>query len=270
MTDRALDILLAEFVPPPAPAGLAARVAAAALALPQEPRAYARRAPRDRRRSWLRRPMLVGGVALGLAVSGAVAATLAGVRLDRLPIVEAVLARFSPPPAAAPRPAPAAPPRLAPPVVEPAPAPTPQPLPEAPRASPPPALPVVRSEPPPAAPLRSEPLPLPPPPPRVEAPPRPGIAVRRSIESPPLPLPAPVVREEAVAAPPAVPRPAATTAVEAARLRQDRIERVQQIDRLRAARQAQVERLQAARQAQIERLQRVQQSRERLRRIHRD
>lgn len=79
--DRVLDALLAELRPPAMSDGLAERVAAAALALPQQASAvYA--APRHARR-WLRRPLLVGGAALGLAFTGAVAATFAGVELPR-------------------------------------------------------------------------------------------------------------------------------------------------------------------------------------------
>lgn len=104
--DLALDALLAEFRPPPMSPGLADRVAAAALALPQGGRA-ARAAPRHARR-WLRRPLLVGGAALGLAFTGAVAATLAGVELPRP--VAAVLEKLPLVGKAAPQPAPAPPP----------------------------------------------------------------------------------------------------------------------------------------------------------------
>ena len=61
------------------PAGLAARVLAAAAAEAQEPRpARARRAAvrRDRRGRWLRRPLLVGTAAIGLLVTSAVAALI--------------------------------------------------------------------------------------------------------------------------------------------------------------------------------------------------
>lgn len=81
--DPALDALLAEYAAPPAPAGLAARATAAALAHPQAPAPPHWRAARDRRGGWLRRPLLVGGAALGLAFSGAVASTYAGVELPR-------------------------------------------------------------------------------------------------------------------------------------------------------------------------------------------
>ena len=128
MSDARLDRLLSESSPPPLPPGLAERVAAAATALPQEARpALARRAAgRDRRGAWLRRPLLGGAIALGLAFSGAVAATLAGVPLPSK--VAAVIAQipFVGPKAAeperapvrhaathsAPRPAPAAPPAV--------------------------------------------------------------------------------------------------------------------------------------------------------------
>lgn len=240
MSDHALDALLAEYTPPPVPAGLAARVAEAALALPQAPRPI-RAAPRhNRRAAWLRRPLLLGGVALGLAVSGGLAASLIGVRLDRLPLVEAVLAKFvdrEQPPAAAP------PPELAPAVIEPGPvqeSPTPAPR-EASSPPPPRAVPARDEAPPPA-------LPEP-------APPPPEAAPARPIELPPaLPLPPPppiAVEVRPVATP--IPEPRAGEEV---RLQQARIERA---DRLRAARQA-----------QIERLQRIQQRRERIRRLRRD
>jgi hypothetical protein len=62
--------------------------------LPQEARpARARRAAgRDRRGAWLRRPLIGGAIALGLAFSGAVAATLAGVPLPSK--VAAVIAQM--------------------------------------------------------------------------------------------------------------------------------------------------------------------------------
>jgi hypothetical protein len=93
--DPALDALLRDAPsPPPVPAGLGARVVAAAAATPQEVRpARARRAAarRDRRGSWLRRPLLAGTAALGLIVTSAVAATLAGV-----PIPQKIAAVFFP------------------------------------------------------------------------------------------------------------------------------------------------------------------------------
>lgn len=85
-TDKRLDALLRDLPPaPPVPAGLAARVLAAAAATPQEARpAYARRAARrDRRGKWLRRPILAGTAALGLVFTSAVAATLAGVPIPQ-------------------------------------------------------------------------------------------------------------------------------------------------------------------------------------------
>ena len=92
---RSLDALLSEFAPPPVPSGLAGRAADAALALAQAP-ALPSAAPhgsrRDRRGAWLRRPLIAGGVALGLAFSGAVAATLAGVEVELPPKVHTVLA----------------------------------------------------------------------------------------------------------------------------------------------------------------------------------
>jgi hypothetical protein len=110
-SDARLDALLRDLPPPPpVPADLAARVLAAAAMAPQEPRpARARRAaaPRDRRGRWFRRPLLAGTAALGLLVTSAVAATLAGV-----PIPQKIAAVFfpgakapAPKQAAAPRPA---------------------------------------------------------------------------------------------------------------------------------------------------------------------
>lgn len=81
--DLALDALLAELRPPPMSLGLADRVVAAALALPRGASA-SRPIPRHSGRGrWLRRPLLVGGAALGLAFASAVAASLAGVELPR-------------------------------------------------------------------------------------------------------------------------------------------------------------------------------------------
>lgn len=93
MTSR-LDTLLSQVSAPPLPAGLADRVAAAVTILPQESRPVtARRATlRDRRGAWMRRPLIAGAVALGLAFSGAVAATLAGVSMP--PKVAAVIAEL--------------------------------------------------------------------------------------------------------------------------------------------------------------------------------
>jgi hypothetical protein len=95
--NRRLDALLADFVPPAVPAGLAERVAAAALAQPQAAapswlRRIAGGGRNDRRGRWARRPLIVGAAAFGLAVSSAVAATLAGVNLP--PRVEKVLAEI--------------------------------------------------------------------------------------------------------------------------------------------------------------------------------
>lgn len=89
----ALDSLLAELTPPPVPAGLAERISAAIQSVPQEPSAHrARRAAgRDRRGRW-RRGLVVGAASLGLAVSSAVAASLAGVPLPSK--VEAVIAKL--------------------------------------------------------------------------------------------------------------------------------------------------------------------------------
>jgi hypothetical protein len=242
MTELALDTLLAEFAAPPVPAGLAARVTAVALALPQEPR-RAEAGPRhDRRKGWRRRPLLIGGVALGLLVSGAVAATLAGVRLDRLPIVSTVLEelRGSPPPQAAPPPAPPLAP--APPTLEEQPVVTPreEEIPAAPRAVTPRSEAPVETAPSAIVPSEASRLPDAPPPRTIEPPP-----------PPPIPPAAGPREERAAPAPPPV-RPA----VEEGRLTQERIERA--------------ERLRTARQAQIERVQRIQERRERTRRLRRD
>jgi hypothetical protein len=129
-----LDALLSELAPPPVAAGLAARAADAALALPQEPALpVGRGGRRDRRGAWLRRPLIAGGIALGLAFSGAVAATLAGVEVALPPKVQTVLAEVPffgrmakaepPAPAPAPRrrvtPSPSAPAEAAPALTEP-------------------------------------------------------------------------------------------------------------------------------------------------------
>src|SRR5205085_8874029 len=94
-SEQRLDALLQDVPPPPpVPAGLAARVLAAAAATPQESLpALARRAAarRDRRGSWVRRPLLAGTVAIGLIVTSAVAATLAGI-----PIPQKIAAIFVP------------------------------------------------------------------------------------------------------------------------------------------------------------------------------
>ena len=262
MTDHALDALLAEFVAPPVPTGLAARVAAAALALPQEPRlAYTRRATaaprRDRRGKW-RRPLLIGGVAFGLLVSGAVAATLAGLRLDLPDIVKL----FADPPAAvqqaAPDPAarPHTPPPPAPPVATTAPVEDHPVVAPAEREIPAPRAAATSSEVPPVASVDP-------------TMPRSDVAAPRTIETPPAALlsPAPELARTA-SSPPATaerqapaPAPVVETrslapAADDVRVQQQRIE--------------QAERLRAARQAQIERLQRVQQRRERIRRLRRE
>ena len=110
--DPRLEALLRDLPPPPVPAGLAARVLAAAAAVAAgDPRPAARRdaaARRDRRGRWLRRPLLAGTAALGLIVTSAVAATLAGV-----PIPQKIAAVFFPE-EKAPEPKQVAPPRRAP------------------------------------------------------------------------------------------------------------------------------------------------------------
>jgi len=99
--------LLATYRPPPPPDGLADRVATRASALPQDPPlGRVARALRDRRGGWVRRPLIAGASALTLAISGAVAATFAGIPLPKP--VETVIAElpFVPPPLA-PKPVPA-------------------------------------------------------------------------------------------------------------------------------------------------------------------
>ena len=259
MTDHALDALLAEYAPPPPAADLVGRIVAATIALPQDrspPSPRERVTPRhDRRRKWLRRPLLAGGVALGLVVSGAVAATLAGVRLDRLPLVEAVLARL-PFPSEEPE-------RESAPSASPAQPPTPQAQENVPTVEPeagaePVAARREPASPPPAVANGDEIAPTAAP---VQDPGRPAIARDERILPPvalPPPLP-PVVRDEDLAPTPVVERPAmAPTADEQLRLQRER-EQAERAARLRAARQA-----------QIERLQRVQQRRERIRRLRRD
>jgi hypothetical protein len=121
MSDPRLDALLRDLPPPPpVPAGLQARVLAAAAGTPQEAHpARARRiaARRHRRGGWLRRPLFAGTAAFGLVFTSAVAATLAGV-----PIPQKIAAVFfpeekAPEPKAAPAPAPR---RMARPVAPPA------------------------------------------------------------------------------------------------------------------------------------------------------
>jgi hypothetical protein len=90
--DPALDVLLADYVPPPMPDDLTARIAEAAVAMPQAAARAASCPWRDRRGAWLRRPLLIGGAALGLAFSGAVAATYAGVELP--PKIQSALAEL--------------------------------------------------------------------------------------------------------------------------------------------------------------------------------
>ena len=94
MSDARLDSLRLQVPAPPLPAGLADRIVAAATSLPQEARPVRawRAAGRDRRGAGLRRPLIGGAIALGLAFSGAVAATLAGVPLPSK--VEAVIAQI--------------------------------------------------------------------------------------------------------------------------------------------------------------------------------
>ena len=86
-----LDKLLDSYTPPPVPDGLARRAAAAALATPQNagPAAIARR--RDRRGGW-RRNLIIGGTAVSLAFTSAVATTYASRGRIEIPVVTSVLA----------------------------------------------------------------------------------------------------------------------------------------------------------------------------------
>lgn len=100
--DARLAALLATYRPPSPPDDLAARIAAHATTLPQEPPLGAlRRAWRSRRGTWMRRPIVAGAAAFGLAVSSAVAATYAGIPLPRP--VEQIIAELPFVPAAPPR-----------------------------------------------------------------------------------------------------------------------------------------------------------------------
>jgi len=91
MTDN-LDRLLADFAPPRPAHGLADRIVAAATLLPQAERPQAAERRRGRRGAWLRRPLIVGGAALGLVFTSAVAATLGSGGRIVLPSIETVLA----------------------------------------------------------------------------------------------------------------------------------------------------------------------------------
>lgn len=78
---QALDALLDAYSPPPPAPDLAARIAAIAVTHPQKNLAGSRWMPRDRRGGWFRRPLIISAAALGLAFSGAVASSYAGVEL---------------------------------------------------------------------------------------------------------------------------------------------------------------------------------------------
>lgn len=86
----ALDKLLQAYTPPPVPTGLAERAAAAAGHAQGPPHAQSPRR-RDRRGSWLRRPLLAGTAALGLAFTSAVATTYVSGGRIQIPVVESVI-----------------------------------------------------------------------------------------------------------------------------------------------------------------------------------
>lgn len=90
LSDQALDALLATYRPPGASDDMAARVAARATASPQHARIVAR--GRRARAGWARRPLIVGTAMATLAVSSAVAASLAGLELPQP--VERVIAEL--------------------------------------------------------------------------------------------------------------------------------------------------------------------------------
>lgn len=85
-----LDQLLDAYAPPPVPEGLARRSAAAAAVLPQEARAVPTWRRMARRTGW-RRGTLVGGAALSLALTSAVAAeVVSGGRIE-LPVAHQIV-----------------------------------------------------------------------------------------------------------------------------------------------------------------------------------
>jgi len=86
-----LDKLLQAYAPPPVPEGLAERAAAAAAGHAQEPRHVEPSRRRDRRGSWLRRPLLAGTAALGLAFTSAVATTYVSGGRIQIPVVQSVI-----------------------------------------------------------------------------------------------------------------------------------------------------------------------------------
>jgi len=88
---KGLDKLLQYYAPPPVPDGLADSAAAAAAGHSQEPRHMELPRRRDRRGGWLRRPLLAGSAALGLAFTSAVAATYVSGGRIQIPVVESVI-----------------------------------------------------------------------------------------------------------------------------------------------------------------------------------
>lgn len=87
-----LDKLLGSHVPPPVPAGLAARAAAEAVKHPQAPRLAAPHARRRDRRGGWRRPLWIGAAGFGFAFTSAVAATVASGGRIEIPVVKHVVA----------------------------------------------------------------------------------------------------------------------------------------------------------------------------------
>src|SRR6185369_12556978 len=87
-----LNRLLDSYAPPPLPAGLAARASAAAIAAPQDRRGPFARWSRGARRGGWRRGTLIGGAALGIAFTSAVAAEVASGGRIEIPVVHQVVA----------------------------------------------------------------------------------------------------------------------------------------------------------------------------------
>lgn len=111
---QALDALLDAYSPPPPAPDLAARMTAIAVTHSQKNVSGSRWISRNRRGGWLRRPLIIGAAALGLAFSGAVASSYAGVELpmpvrvvvEKLPFVNRKAPPVPPPAQAQSRPLP--------------------------------------------------------------------------------------------------------------------------------------------------------------------
>jgi len=86
-----LNRLLDSYAPPPLPEGLAGRASAAAIAAPQDRRGPFARWTRGARRGGWRRGALIGGAALGLAFTSAVAAEVASGGRIEIPVVHQVV-----------------------------------------------------------------------------------------------------------------------------------------------------------------------------------